>query len=154
LFETLARRFAVWRYRTVLPYALVRRYGRSPSYKPAQVLATIRATGLSQRHAVYACALFCSKRAVREHVEKHGEHLTFDNPSGLRTPALLGFSLLSEYDNLRAQIGVPSDGDGVSDSGGWPASAWGGGSAFGGEHDAGGDGGAAEGGSDGGGGDD
>jgi hypothetical protein len=125
LLQGLGRRFAVWRYRAVLPRELVRRYGRSTSYTPAQVLATIRATRLSEHHAVYACALFCSKRVVREYAEKNAPHLTFDNPAGVSIAALLGASLLTEYDTLRAQIGAPSQVGDASETGGSSASAWG-----------------------------
>ncbi|HEY3496977.1 MAG TPA: DUF6559 family protein [Polyangiaceae bacterium] len=119
MFEGLARRYAVWRYRAVLPRALVRRYGRNPGYTPAQVLATIRAQGLSQQYAAYACALFCSKRAVRAHVARETERLTFDNPAGISTAALLGSSLLFEYDNLRAEVGAPSRSGDASDLSAW-----------------------------------
>jgi hypothetical protein len=42
---------------------LAQRYGRLPRYTPPQVLATLRADGLSETYAAYACAMFCSKQA-------------------------------------------------------------------------------------------
>ena len=41
--------------------ALLRRYGFCEGYSPQQVLATVSAARLSQKHVAYACALFTPK---------------------------------------------------------------------------------------------
>ena len=126
MLEGLTRRYAVWRYRNVLPAALVRRYGRNRAYTPAQVVTTIRVERLSERYAPYACALFCTKREFRAYADQQRLLLTSDAPNGLSTAAALGYLWLRDYGALRADISVPGGSAEPYDAGGWQGSASGG----------------------------
>ena len=70
----LVDRFAKWLaltgYRNRLGPLLVQRYGRERYYTPPQVLTTIKVSGMSERFAPYACAMFCSQAAYSEFAAK------------------------------------------------------------------------------------
>ena len=65
-------------YRHRLRPALVARYGRAPSYTPAQVRTTAEQLGLSTDLICYAYAMFCDRESFDEFHAARGEACDYD----------------------------------------------------------------------------
>lgn len=70
MFDAIRKRFALRQYCGRLPRLLKQRYGSARSFTPAQVITTIRKYRMNEKHAQYACALFCSEKAYSDFVAK------------------------------------------------------------------------------------
>lgn len=60
IFSKWRKRKSIVQYRKMLPAALAKDYGKSDTYFPNQVKATVERNNLNQSYLVYALALFCT----------------------------------------------------------------------------------------------
>lgn len=72
------RRSDLRSYRHRLRPALVERYGRVPSYTPAQVRTTAQLLGLSMDSICFALAMFCDRESFDADHAERGEACDFD----------------------------------------------------------------------------
>lgn len=79
LFASLRKRNAIKSYVRRLGKDLARRYGKSKTYTPEQVVRTVREAGYNWLHICYAHSLYVSHKAFDRWHEEQGEDCDYES---------------------------------------------------------------------------
>ena len=105
------RHKSIVQYRKKLPTALAKDYGKSDTYLPTQVKATLTRNNLNQSYSVYALALFCTPETYALYCKEQGIDTGCEEAVEVVDNILVKFN--SKYNKLDACPGGHVEGYGA-----------------------------------------